>query len=235
MNRIDAPTWKQRIFLPAVALLCLGALLPAAAVAQSSPGVKWEKDILVFEASDKVNPPPAGAILFLGASSTRLWKTLAQDFPGKTVINRGFGGSQMEDAVYFADRIVIPYRPKRIVLQEGGNDIHAGKTPQQVLEGFQAFVKKVRAALPSVTIAFMSINPSPSRWAQAEKQQEANRLIREFVASHPGLDYIDIWDAFLGPDRKPREDLFVADRLHNNAEGYRIRADLTRPHLEDPK
>jgi CubicO group peptidase (beta-lactamase class C family)/lysophospholipase L1-like esterase len=200
--------------------------------AVTSPSERWEKEIQAFEEADRKAPLSEGGVLFIGSSSTHLWKTLAQDFPGHRVINRGFGGSQIADSVYFADRIVTPYRPKLIVLQAGGNDINAGKTPQQVLADFKAFVEKVRAKLPDTRIAFLSIHPAPVRWAQAEKQQEANRLIHEYIRSGQNLDYIDLWQQFLGPDGKPREDLFVRDRLHNNAEGYRIRADVVRPHLK---
>jgi lysophospholipase L1-like esterase len=148
------------------------------------------------------------------------------------VINRGFGGSQTIDSVYYADRIVIPYRPRLIVLQSGGNDINAGKKAEQVLADFKAFVAKARAELPDVRIAFTSLSPSPARWAQADEQKKANRLVQEYVRTGKNLDYIELWDQFLGPDGKPREDLFVEDRLHNNAAGYKIRAVVVRPHLQ---
>jgi lysophospholipase L1-like esterase/ketosteroid isomerase-like protein len=168
----------------------------------------------------------------VGSSSTRLWKTLARDFPRHEVIHRGFGGSEIGDIVRFADRIVIPYRPSLIVLQAGGNDISNGKSPESVLADFKALVEKVRARLPGARIAFTNLHPSPLRWAQAEKQKEANRLVREYTSSAENLDFIELWDQFLGPDGKPREDLFESDRLHNNAEGYRIRAEAVRPHVE---
>jgi lysophospholipase L1-like esterase len=205
---------------------------PAAKRVEKAPSAKWEKDILAFEEADRQSPPPRGAILFIGASSTRRWKTLAEDFPQYTVINRGFGGSQTVDALYYADRIVIPYKPRLIVLQEGGNDINAGKKAEQVLADFQAFVGRVRAELPEVRIAFTSLSPSPARWAQADEQKKANRLVQDFVRAGKNLDYIELWDQFLGPDGQPREDLFVADRLHNNEAGYKIRAQVVRPHLQ---
>jgi lysophospholipase L1-like esterase len=118
------------------------------------------------------------------------------------------------------------------VLFAGSNDINAGKSPEQVAADFQAFVKKVRSALPDTRIAYLSISPAPSRWSQAEKQKEANRLIQKYIAANKNLDYIDLWDQFLDADGKPREDLFRADRLHNNAAGYKIRADVVRPHLQ---
>src|SRR3954468_12918051 len=81
-----------------------------------TPVSRWEKDIAEFEASDKTNPPPQHANLFIGSSSVRLWTNLANDFPDFKVINRGFGGSEIKDSVYFFDRIVTPYKPKMILL-----------------------------------------------------------------------------------------------------------------------
>src|SRR5204862_2402388 len=97
---------------------------PAQTAAAAAPSAKWEKEIQAFEAADKKQPPPEGAVLFTGASGIRMWKTLAADFPDQKVINRGFGGSEMADATYFAERIVIPYKPRVVVVQAGGNDIN---------------------------------------------------------------------------------------------------------------
>ncbi|MCX6898035.1 MAG: GDSL-type esterase/lipase family protein [Verrucomicrobia bacterium] len=204
---------------------------PTLFAAEKSPSQRWEKEITAFEIADKKNPPPQEAILFIGSSSIRRWKTLAHDFPGHTIINRGFGGSQIADATRYADRIIIPCKPRLIVLGAGSNDINAGKSPEQVAADFEAFVVKVRAALPDTRIAFMSINPAPVRAAQLGKQRKANQLIKQYVAAGNNLDYINIFDAFLGPDGQPREDLFVADRLHHNAAGYEVRVKITRLHL----
>ena len=192
---------------------------------------RWEKAIEAFEAADKTNPPPSGAILFIGSSTIVRWKTLAEDFPGQQVINRGFGGSQITDSVCYADRIVIPYKPRLIVLRAGGNDLHAGKTPEQVLADFKAFVEKVRAKLPETRIAYLTINATPSRWADAEREKKANELIKDYVAAGKNLDYIDTSAATLGPDGKPREELFVKDRLHFNDEGYQVLVPIVRSHL----
>jgi lysophospholipase L1-like esterase len=200
--------------------------------AEKSPSEKWEKDIQAFEKADKTNPPPLEAVLFIGSSTIKLWKTLQQDFPEYKVINRGFGGSQIADSVYYADRIVIPYKPKMIVFYAGGNDINARKMPEKICEEFKMFVEKVRVKLPEVRIAFMSIGPSLARWAQFDKQKQTNQLIKQYIAQGSNMDYIDAVDVFLGPDGNPRENLFVKDKLHNSAEGYKIRAELVRPYLK---
>jgi len=198
---------------------------------KSSPN-KFEGEIKAFEETDKKSPPPEHAILFVGASGIKLWKTLEKDFPDHQVINRGFGGSQISDAIHFADRIVIPYKPKTILLQSGGNDINSGKSPEQVAEDFRIFVEKVRSKLPEVRILFMSLQPSPARWTQAEKQKQTNALIRKQIEAGKNMAYIEAYDAFLNADGKPREELFVADKLHHNEAGYKIRTQLVLPFLK---
>lgn len=45
----------------------------------------------------------------------------------------------------------------------------------------------------------------------------------------PGLIFIYTRDLTLGPDGKPRADLFVSDMLHLNEAGYKLLADRVRP------
>ena len=216
-------------FFSALLALALSPLLRAEPATQAN---KFAKEIAAFEAADKTSPPPQGAILFTGASGIKRWSTLAQDFPDLKVINRGFGGSQISDSIHFLDRVSIPYHPKTIVLQAGGNDLNAGKPVAQVVTDFKTYVEKVRAKLPEVKIVYLGQGPSPARWAQREQQQELNRLVREFCAAGKNMAFVDLWDVTLGTDGQPRPELFVADKLHPSAEQYQIRAKLIRPALE---
>ncbi len=191
----------------------------------------FAKEINAFTAADATNPPPRSAILFLGSSSIRLWKTLNADFPELRVVNRGFGGSQVIDSVNYADRIVFPYKPRHIVMYAGGNDINAKKSPQQVFEDFKAFVGKVHAELPRTKISYISIAPNPARWSQIENVREANRLIEEYTRHDSRLAYIDVFSHMLGADGQPLPDIFVADRLHMNPKGYVIWKNVIGQHL----
>ena len=110
----------------AIGLILSLGLVPPPRVAQAADFEKWEKEIAAYEQADRTSPPPKGGLLFIGSSTIRLWKTLAQDFHQHRVINRGFGGSQIADSTHFAERIIFPYAPRMILLRAGGNDIHAG-------------------------------------------------------------------------------------------------------------
>ena len=224
----------KRMFavFPVLLAQCAGALVPAAEAQTNAGPSRWESEIRTFESADKTNPPPPDAVLFVGSSSIRLWKTLAQDFREYHVINRGFGGSEIADSVAFAERIVIPCRPKTIVLYAGDNDLAAGKSPQHVFAGFKAFVQKIQAALPGTRIAFLSIKPSPSRWHLAGEIKTANRMIGDFCRRKKRLIYIDVFHPMLGPDGKPRAELFVEDRLHLNPKGYALWTRIIRSRLQ---
>jgi len=219
--------------------LLLAGLLhgPSAASAQDFSTnrphhLQWEGAIQAFEASDETNPPPRNAILLIGSSSIRKWTNAPAQFPDHRLVIRGFGGSHLSDSVAFIERIVIPYQPKLIVLYAGDNDIAAGKSPDQVFADFKEFVAKVQTALPETRIAFIAIKPSPSRMEFIQPIKTANRLIQEFIAGQPKLDYVDIFTPMLDADGQPREELFVGDQLHLSDAGYKLWAGIVKPVLE---
>jgi lysophospholipase L1-like esterase len=194
---------------------------------------RFEQDIRHFENRDKTNPPEKGAILFVGSSSFRGWKTLAEDMVPLKVINRGFGGSEMTDVLYYFDRIVTPYQPPKIVVYEGDNDIARGKTPEQFLNDCQTFVEKVHAVLPNTIIYFLSLKPSPKRSHLWETRQNANALLAEYTKKYDFIEFIDISDAMFDKFGQVRQDIFQSDELHLNMTGYQIWKIIIKPQLMD--
>lgn len=183
---------------------------------------QWTAEIDALTARDATMPPPQGAVLFVGSSSIRMWEWLHADFPGLPLIQRGFGGSELADSVFYADRIVLPYRPRTVVLYAGENDIANGKKAEVVAADFAAFVAKVRTALPATRILYVSIKPSPSRASLMAEYARANALIATACARDPALTFVDVYHAMLGADGQPRPELFRADKLHLNHDGYAI-------------
>jgi lysophospholipase L1-like esterase len=222
----------RRYFSALLIALVAQSQINSLLAAEPPAASRWEKEIRAFEKRDANGRPPENAILFVGSSSIRLWK-LAESFPDLKTINRGFGGSQLADSVEFTERIVIPYRPKLIVLYAGDNDLAAGITPEQVLTDFRAFVAKVQKALPETRIAYLAIKPSILRWALVDRIRETNARIEKFIADGERLEYIDIFQPMLGADGLPRRELFRDDGLHLNAEGYKLWASVLRPTLEE--
>jgi len=223
--------WLARVLLAACVALA-GCATPAPSGALdpvSSP--EWANDMARFRAEDAARPPPSAPIVFTGSSSVRMWEGLAADFPGKPVINRGFGGSQLRDAVHHADQVALRYRPRMILVYAGDNDIDAGRSPEQVLQDFRAFVARVRRELPRTTIGYLAIKPSPARAEQLARQQQANALVRAEAARLPRVVFIDVATPMLGADGQPRPDLFLEDRLHMNRAGYALWRQVVAPYL----
>jgi lysophospholipase L1-like esterase len=216
----------------AVAALLLVATTAAAQNQIPSPD-RFEKDIAAFEAADKAAPPPKGEIVFIGSSTIRLWDTAAA-FPDLKIINRGFGGSWLSDSVRYAERIVIPYEPRLVVVYAGDNDISGGWTSEQLAIDFERFVGAIHAKLPRTRILYLGIKPSVLRWLQDERMDLANELIRAMCEKDDRLGYLDIGNVMLGWDEAPRPELFVSDGLHLSPDGYRIWNAVIRPWLLPP-
>jgi len=214
------------------AVCVLLALLCASPVAAQAPD-RWEADIAAFEAADKVSPPPKGGIVFVGSSTIRLWDT-ASYFPDLKIINRGFGGSDMEDIVRYADRIVIPYEPRLVVVYSGDNDISAGWNSEDVAIQFERFTRIVHARLPQTKILLIAVKPSLLRWRQIDRMRMANQVLRNFCERDDRLGFIDFDTLMLGWDDKPRRELFVEDGLHLSAQGYQLWSTVLRPWLTAP-
>jgi len=232
------PTGRRRAFalgmltlLLALTVIGPGCKAPPPNSLATHNSAKWESAIREYEAQDRTNRPAAGGIVFTGSSYIRLWTTLGTDFPGLPVVNRGFGGCQLADVYHYADRIMIPYAPRQIVMYAGGNDINAKKAPAVVFGDFVALMQKFRRALPEVKLVFISCPPSPQRWAETADIREANSLIAGYCRRHD-ITFVNTFDLMLGPDGRPRPDIYASDRLHMNATGYAIWATAVRPYLK---
>ena len=191
----------------------------------------FEDEIQAFEKLDKKAPIQTGGKLFLGSSSIRLWSSLKDDFKGLNIINRGFGGSQIHDSIRFSNRIIIPYKPKRLIFYAGDNDLASEKTPEEVCADFRLLVKLVLSEFPNIIIIFISIKPSPARITLMNDICKTNLLIKEFIKSNTRLKFADVFESMLGPKGNPRPELFIEDNLHMNAKGYRIWKQILKPFI----
>jgi lysophospholipase L1-like esterase len=202
---------------------------------------KYQSVIDEWVVRDSVDPPPKDAVLFIGSSSIRMWKTLAEDFPQYEVINRGFGGSKFTDANLFIDKIVTPYEPAAIVVFEGTNDIAGGRTAEQVFSDYKTFIKLVRKGERKMgndpaPIFFIGITPTESRWKHWPAMKQVNDWVRAYADKHDDLYYIDTPTPILAtaptPGGPPSRDLFLKDLLHMNPNGYAIWVKVITPELE---
>ncbi len=194
---------------------------------------RWEEAISAFEEEDRLSSPPDSAYLFVGSSSIRLWDSLKDDMAPLPVIQRGFGGSRLGDAIYYVDRIIAPYEPKALVVFSGSNDI-AGDTPRQpdqVVSLYETFVREVHSRLPDLPIFFIAISPTRSRWMHRDLVFETNRRIAAITETDARLHFIDTATPLLNAEGEPRDELFREDQLHLNEKGYALWTSVIKPVL----
>ena len=217
---------KKKISVILLLALCVLCFLSTVSLAQG-----FETEIGAYERADLSNPPPAKPVLFVGSSSIRFWSNLAGDFPDYPVMNRGFGGSQMSDVLYYFDRIVAPYDPALILVYEGDNDLAAGKSVDLVYADYVKFLALVEEQLPNADIAFIATKPSPSRSRYLEATRNLNIRLEDLASNNSQLWFIDIFTPMLDENGQPRRELFVGDMLHMNAVGYELWQSIIEPFL----
>jgi lysophospholipase L1-like esterase len=225
----------QHLFAAAALLV----LAPASSWAEppapvlSPDDLRWKKSIDAFAEVDRSSAPPPGGIVFVGSSSIRLWNSLENEFrgPHPIILNRGFGGATMSDCTRYLERVVIPYKPRLVLVYAGDNDLAEGRQPRHVLDQFVSFVEGIRRTLPATRIAYISIKPSPAREGLIVKMREANELILKYARASDNLDFIDVFTPMLDSDGQPRKELFGTDSLHLNRAGYALWRSIIAPYV----
>lgn len=194
---------------------------------------KWEAEILKFEALDSIESYPDNSVIFAGSSSIRLWENIHEDMLPYSVIQRGYGGAKLSDFAVYADRILYPHKNEAIVIFIA-NDISGNKSdksPEEILRLFKNVVKTLRKKYPDSAVFWVSITPTESRWEQWPKIREANHLIMNYCRKTKNLHYIDTESFFLNEEAYPKAELFRADRLHLNSEGYKLWTEIIKAEL----
>jgi lysophospholipase L1-like esterase len=202
--------------------------------ATEDPSV-WEDDIIAFDQLDAQQAPPQDAVVFVGSSSIRLWENLAQDMAPLPIIQRGFGGSRMQDVLHYADRLITRYRPSQVVIFVGSNDINVSDTPMDAVplirDGLEQLIRIISASRADTRIFYIDITATPYAWEKQAAIVAANAATREVCEQHPQVQCIATQDLFLDADGEPKGKLFVFDGLHLSPEGYALWTSRIRPLL----
>lgn len=203
----------------------------SAGFAQTAPPF-WN-DIAAFKKLDSVHPAPAHPILFIGSSSFTKWKDVNEYFPGYPIVNRAFGASTLLDLIRYSYDIIIPYQPKQVLIYCGENDLAYSDTvtPAEVVKRFKTLYGIIRLNLPDAKIEYVSIKASPIRSGIKDKVVETNKEISRFLKKEKNAGFIDVYYPMLDAAGNYRQDLFLEDKLHMNAEGYAIWKKIIQPYL----
>jgi lysophospholipase L1-like esterase len=220
--------WLTGLLLALVS--CLGA---AETQKPAVPEERFAGEIAAFRTWDSKNALPANAVLFVGSSTIRMWRT-AESFPDLPVVNRGFGGAQFPDLLRYRDEVLLHYpAPACIVLYCGDNDVASARKADQVSADFAELHRAIRAAFPKTVLVYLTIKPCPSRWQIWPEQKRANELIAAQCAQDPLARVADIATPLLATGSPPAETLFLEDKLHFSDAGYRLCTEVLRPILTE--
>lgn len=206
-------------------------LIPLIGVGQSNP---WQAEFDKFDQQDSKSPPTENVtVLFTGSSSIRFWQDPQGDFNNNLILNRGFGGSQIQDLIDNFDRIIVRYKPATIVIYSGDNDIAADKSAEQVFGDFCQLYGMIKAIMPQTNVGYIAIKPSIARWGLALEMQKANNLINQYIKGRDDAWFVDVYSIMIGTDGKPKAELFIEDGLHMSPQGYALWTAAVQPYLKD--
>ncbi len=197
-----------------------------------APPETWTEDLTRFAADEQAHPPGEHEIVFYGSSSFRLWPGLEDAFAPTRARNRGFGGSTTAVGVAMFDRIVMPLRPRTLVLYFGDNDLSMAMTPEAVISDWRRLFARIDDALPDARVIVVAIKPSPAREGLLGAQNEVNAELRALAAARRETFFVDIASPMLDARHAPRAELFGPDALHMNARGYAVWRPLIAPLIE---
>jgi lysophospholipase L1-like esterase len=172
--------------------------------------------------------------LFYGSSSIRMWETLGKDLEGFKPANLGFGGSTLAACVWFFERIMAPYHPKRLVVYAGDNDLGDGRHPEEIFIFFQQLMARIQKRFGDLPCYFISLKPSPSRAYLLNSYKYINQLIQaEITQNQPSWRYIDVFSQMIDQNNKPKDEYYTHDGLHMNEAGYRLWTVIVKQQLTD--
>ncbi len=171
----------------------------------------------------KTEPVVTGKIIFAGNSITEKgnWRKLLKD---SSVINRGISGDNSFGLLQRLDEI-IRYKPSRLFILIGVNDLSKNIPNERVIENIYAIVGKVRSSSPKTEIFVQSIlpvNPSikdfPPQFSKQGDILEINGQLKKY-SKILNFTFVDIYSHFLSSG-DTLDARFTLDGLHLNAAGY---------------
>lgn len=194
----------------------------AAFFCQSQTSIRFKNEVsLINQKYDSIWNASQETIVFTGSSSVRLWENIQELFPEYQIINSGFGGSQAIDLLNYTDDLILKYKPKKIFIYEGDNDISDKKRLKEILNSFSIIISKIKKQNAGVQIILISPKPSIARWHLKRKYIRLNKELKKMCEDDDNLEFANVWDIML-EKKKVKKGLFINDGLHMNDEGYKL-------------
>lgn len=180
--------------------------------------VEYEDEFNLFGLKDlnKKNNPN---ILFVGHSMFRYWFTMENDFEGYKILNRGFGGSRLENIIANYDKVIHNYQPKTIVLINGCNDMAYGDSPELAFSEFKTLVDKIHTDMPSTKLIILT--HTEFYYGYFKNLKAYDDLMINYILQSNWIQLADIRKA-LPENIHDLHACLLPDITHLNAKGYKL-------------
>ena len=160
-------------------------------------------------------------IVLTGSSSIRKWPQTDTVFAHFDVVKAGFGGSCFSDLWRLRDTLIYALRPNVLVVYEGDNDLSDGVPSEDILAVADQLLEEVSRRLPDIDIVVIAPKASRARSHLASAYLSLNKKLRVVAMNH-GAHWVDFWGVQHNARGELRDELFIHDKLHLNAEGYAV-------------
>jgi len=173
-------------------------------------------------------------LLLIGDSITHGWEgggkeVWAKYYAPRNAVNLGIGGDRTQHVLWRLDHGNIDgISPKLAVLMIGTNN-SGDNTSEEIAQGIEAIVKKLRAKLPETKVLILAIFPrGPNKDDPRRKVNEgANQIVKK-LADEKMVFYLDIGGSFLNDDGTLSRKV-MPDLLHLTPASYKTWAEAIEP------
>lgn len=174
-------------------------------------------------------------VLF-GDSITQFWSDYDPDFfESNYLINKGISGQTTSQMLDRFDNDVIKYKPQKVVILAGINDIAENNGPialEAVLHNIQIMVEK--AFQHNIKVLLCSLLPANRfywnpKLQPAAKVMELNRLLKNYTKVN-SIDFVDYFPTMVDATNGLLQS-YGPDGVHPNLEGYLKMKFILEPYL----
>jgi beta-glucosidase len=177
------------------------------------------------------------AVIFIGDSITQGWEgegksTWQHYYTHRNAINLGIGGDRTQHVLWRLNNGNLEgLKPKAAVVMIGTNNSNGeDNTPEQIVEGVTAIVRKLRTTLPDTKVVLVAIFPRGENFnAQRGKILQVNQVLRR-LADNRNVFWQDIGHQFVNEEGCIPAAL-MPDYLHLSRRGYEIWAEAIETRL----
>lgn len=146
------------------------------------------------------------------------------DCLGKDILNLGVGGSIYQDWIKYLPEI-LPYLSfKRVIINLGYNDSHAGLSAKEIFSDFKKVIKLIRSYNPEAEIYVNAVSPCKGMLFTQKKKNLINELIISYTKKYKKIFYLPVNKYFIQDNKviDNLQDYFYEDNIHLNKVGSRL-------------